>query len=114
MGVDLGGGRIIKRKAAPKGGSFPAACADLGFSARRCAAIVARAHDEAPLGSGQFGSIDILPPAGNDTARLGGQMVAEVRFNFGDGSSLTQEVWCKAVGSADDLACRQDPQIILS
>jgi hypothetical protein len=100
--------------AAPKGGSYPAACAELGFSARRCAAIVARAHTEAPLGSAQVAGVDILPPAGDDTVRLGGLMVAEVRFNFGDGSSVTQEVWCMGVGSADNLACRQDPQIVLS
>jgi hypothetical protein len=98
----------------PKGGTYPAACAGLGFSARRCAAIVDRAQKDAELNASSIVGIEILPPPRDDSARLGGTMVAQVRFTLTDGPSSTKDVWCKGVGSFDDLACQVDPEIQLS
>ncbi|MDQ6794628.1 MAG: hypothetical protein M3067_07415 [Chloroflexota bacterium] len=59
-------------------------------------------------------SFKVLPRTSDNSARLGGQMIARVRFDLADSTSILQEVWCTGVGSDDDLACRDDPQITLS
>lgn len=91
----------------PKGGAYPAACADLGFSARRCAAIVDWASHEAPITSTLVTRIEILTPPREARA------VARVRFSFADGPSVTQDIWCRGVGSVDNLACNDKPELML-
>jgi hypothetical protein len=100
----------------PSGGPYPDACADLGFGARRCAAIVDRAMDDAGIDKASVAAIEMLaptpPPLPDGVVRLGGPMVALIRFSFADSPSVTQQVWCKT-GIGDDLACNDDPQIQL-
>jgi hypothetical protein len=99
--------------AEPKGGPYPAACGDLGFSARRCAAIVARAQQEAELEPSSIARIAILPPTRDAGAALGGVMIARVQFSFTEGPDGTKDVWCKGVWAQDDLSCQENAQIEL-
>jgi hypothetical protein len=103
--------------AGPKGGSYPAACAEFGFPARRCAAIVDRAIDEAPINKTLVAGIELLPPAPpalrEGQHRSGGPMVVQVRFSFANAPSVTQEVWCHGIDLDDDLACTKDPRLML-
>ncbi len=95
------------------GGRYPDACAELGFSPTRCKAIVESKRDQLDIRQDQIAQVDILPPSGTDTATLGGQMVARVRFRLVDGKVSTHEFWCTGVGSASDRACRDDARITL-
>jgi hypothetical protein len=65
---------------ASRGGPYPEACGSLGFSERRCAAIVDRPLDRGEIENKDVTETEILPRAG-DAVRLGGQMVARVRFH---------------------------------
>ena len=99
--------------AGPKGGSYPAACEDFGFAARRCAAIVDRGVDQAAINKTLVTGVELLPlppppPPG------GRRAIARVRFSFADGTSVTQDVaGCAGVGTGDSLACDRDPQLQL-
>jgi hypothetical protein len=95
---------------APSGGVYPDACGQLGFRARQCAAIVARAQANASLRTQDVTSIDILPPSA-DGVQLGGRMVARVRFQLASAMERTEEVWCVGIGGQGDLACADDPMI---
>ena len=97
----------------PSGGPYPGACADLGFGARQCASIVARARSDVgiyPLGDP---TIDILPPTDDGKAGIGGAMISRVRFHLADGRDRTVEVWCLGVIGVGDDACNSDPTIMI-
>jgi hypothetical protein len=107
----LFGGYQLVGGGEPKGGVYPTACADFGFAARRCAAIVARARDEASIDAARVAGVELLAPPREGGVKLGGLMVAQVRFKLGDGASITQDVWCKGVWPSDDLACQENPEL---
>jgi hypothetical protein len=96
------------------GGPYPEACADLGFSDRRCAAIVERARKSAQIASDEVASIDLLPPYVPDTT-------VRVRFHLVDGDAVTKVVRCGSSPingglspiSGDSLACDREPRISL-
>ncbi|HEY0444800.1 MAG TPA: hypothetical protein VGC90_11315 [Candidatus Limnocylindrales bacterium] len=94
----------------PQGGPYPGACASLGFPARQCAAIVARARAETSIGARVVTGVRVLAPAPDNQTRLGGFVLARVRFDYVDGTADTAEVGCKT-SLGDDLACDADPQI---
>jgi hypothetical protein len=98
----------------PFGANLPraAGCAALDFPDRRCRAIVERARGSAPISGRQVIAATVLPPPPPDD-RLGGWMVARVQFDFADGQTDIEDVWCR-LGSGDDLACDSDPKIRLS
>lgn len=83
----------------PQGGPYPDACADLGFPARQCAAMVARAEYLTGAVAADT-PIDILPPK-QDGASIGGSMISRVRFHLADGRERTVEIWCIGVGGGD-------------
>ena len=95
-------------------GADPTGCAALKFPERRCQAVVARARDQAAFGPNLVTGLQVLAPVRDDQGRLGlSSVVARVRFDLGNGANVVREVWCGDVRS-DDLACRDDPQIMLS
>lgn len=93
------------------GGVYPDACESLGFGARQCAAIVARAEAELAIPPGSATSIDILPPAAEGNVSLGGQMIARVRFHQAALPDRIQEVWCVGIYGGGDLVCNKDASI---
>jgi hypothetical protein len=96
-----------------KGGPYPAACGDLGFSARRCAAIIDLAMDEAAIDETLVAGVEMLTPAGPG-APGERRAMARIRFSLRDGTSVTQDVTgCGGVGRDDELACTNDPQLQL-
>jgi hypothetical protein len=95
----------------PSGGVYPAACGQLGFQARQCAAIVTRAQANASIKKQDVASIDILPPSAVGGVQLGGRMVARVRFHLASATERTEEVWCVGILGQGDLACADDPTI---
>ena len=95
----------------PSGGPYPDACADLGFPARQCAAMVARAQSQLGLYPVDATAVDILPPAHDGRVRLSGNMVSRVRFHFATKPERTEEVWCIGIVDIGDLACNSDPTI---
>jgi hypothetical protein len=97
----------------PRGGIYPGACADFKFSARRCAAIVEQARDEAAIEKERITGIELLPPPREGGVNLGGIMVAQVRFSLSDGPTVTQQAWCKGAFGEDNRACNDDPQLML-
>ena len=90
---------------------YPGGCASLGFSARRCAAIVARARDAA---AGQVGgaatSIALLGPE-PDSVTLGSHQVARVVFGLPDGTSIVEPVVCVGVPAGPDDAVCAEPHL---
>jgi hypothetical protein len=86
-------------------------CDTLGFDARRCAAVVARARAQA--GNPTDVVTIVIRPAKFDPGLLGGQPLATVEFAFADGTTKTVVFGCM-VGSEDELACSNDPQIGIS
>jgi hypothetical protein len=96
----------------PSGGPYPAACEDLGFAARQCASMVARAASQSGVKSADAAAIDILPPTSDGGIGLGGYMISRVRFHLPSGADRIEEIWCIGVGGgADDEACIFDPTI---
>lgn len=96
----------------PAGGVYPDSCESLGFEARQCAAIVARAEADAGIEPAGVTSIDILAPATDRSVRLGGQMIARVRFHgLAIEPDLVQEVWCVGIIGGGDRACNKDANI---
>lgn len=76
--------------------------------------MVARARDQAAFGPHLVTGVQVLAPVKDDQGRLGlSSMVARVQFDFADGANVVREVWCGDIRS-DDLACQDDPQIMLS
>jgi hypothetical protein len=98
----------------PTGGVYPGACKELGFAARRCAAIVARAEAEGHVVTQDVTSIEMLPPVREGGVSLGGKMIAQVRFHLAGAVDQTEDVWCPGVGSQDSLACAEDPLLGIS
>jgi hypothetical protein len=96
----------------PRASTAESGCEALGFNERRCNAVVARARDEAGGRPVPVTGVTVLLPTDDGSVRLGGQMIARVRFDFADGSNVIQEVWCK-VSLEDDIACRDNPEIML-
>jgi len=99
----------------PQGGPYPGACADLGFVARQCAGMVARAESQSGVKAADTTGIDILPPTDDGVSRIGGGMVSRVRFHLADKTELTEEIWCIGVGMAGtgDYSCDSDPAIFI-
>jgi hypothetical protein len=99
--------------AGPKGGTYPAACAEFGFSARRCAAMIDLAMDEAAINETLVAGVEMLTLAGPG-APGERRAMARIRFSLRDGTSVTQDVTgCGGVGRDDELACTNDPQLLL-
>jgi hypothetical protein len=98
----------------PTGGVYPDACQELGFPARRCAAIVSRAKESGSVVTQDVTFIDILPPVREGGMSLGGMMIAQVRFHLAGAIEQTEDVWCLGVGSQDSLACAEDPVLGIS
>jgi hypothetical protein len=91
----------------PHGGAYPGACAQWGYSDRRCEAIVDDAIDAAGLERPEIASIELLPFKRVQT--LGGGQVALIRFRLFDGSALEQSVSC--VGVSFRPACNDAAEI---
>jgi hypothetical protein len=90
---------------------YPAGCVSLGFSARRCSAIVARARDgAAPSLDGGVASVGLLGPAA-DSTNLGHHQVARVVFGLRDGTTVVQPVVCVGVPAGPDDAVCQEPRL---
>ena len=88
-------------------------CDALGFDARRCAAVVARARERVgrPL---DVVSVFVGPPDRSGAALLGGGgPIATVDFTLADGSHERADVSCGHLGGrvSSDRACSSDPQI---
>lgn len=87
-------------------------CDTLGFDARRCAAVVARATNEAGNPEGVVTIVVRTAPL--DSTSLGSQPIATVGFTFSDGTSKTVEIRCGLGGfvlGSSDRVCSDDPQI---
>jgi hypothetical protein len=97
----------------PSGGVYPGACDPLGFGGQQCAAIVAKAAVDAALSAEAADSIDILPPTNDGRVRIGGYMIARVRFHHASEPDTTQEVWCTGVSDGGDRVCNPDPHIVM-
>jgi hypothetical protein len=96
----------------PSGQPLIAGCDTLGFDARRCAAVVARAMAQAGNPTGVVAIA--LGPVTFDPTSLGSQPLASVGFTLADGTTKTVEFRCMDIGNASDLACSGDPQIGIS
>jgi hypothetical protein len=96
------------------GGRYPAACADLRFSDRQCAAMVRRAEGASGIRADDVVAVEILPPKSDGNQPLGGGMIARVRFHLGSGEIWTEEISCIGVGSGSDRVCSPDAYISLS
>ena len=83
---------------------YPDGCASLGLSPRRCAAIVARAREEASSAvRAATASVTLLGPdagTGNHESR----QVARVVFHLADGTSVVQPIVCVGVPGGPQLA----------
>lgn len=93
----------------PRGGPYPEACGEWGYSARRCEAIVDRGRESAGIDEGDVRAIRLLPF--EPSVRLGGFQVALVRFELANGTSVDQDVQCVGVDSGP--ACNEDTQIFI-
>jgi hypothetical protein len=100
--------------ARPSGGPYPDACAELGFAARRCAAIVESARNESGIDKSAIAAVDILSRPREGSLQMGGEIVARVQFHLADGTSVMREAWCVGAGSPDNRACANDPQLVVS
>jgi hypothetical protein len=76
--------------------------------------MVARAERQAGLAVAGATSVDILPPANDGVARIGGSMISRVRFHLASGTDRTEEIWCIGVGGGDDDACNPDPIVAIA
>jgi hypothetical protein len=95
--------------ARPAGGPYPAACAQWGYSERRCEAIVERGLASAGLRAADVASIDLRPF--EQKATLGGPQVALIRFGMVGGGETEVEVWC--VGIDSGRACNENAAIAM-
>jgi len=98
---------------APSGGPYPAGCADIGFPATQCDAIVAIAQKNASIAPQTVTSIDILqqPFVSNGTVGDGHGVIAIVRFHRAGQPDKTVEVLCTGVTREYAFACSPDPRI---
>jgi hypothetical protein len=108
IGLLITGCSLVK-----SGGPYPAACAQFEFSARRCAAIVARGLDEAGIDRSDVTGIDLLPLP-EHAQSLGGGTVAVLRFHLGAGRDVDQEVVCVGISGSFDPACGEEARIRVS
>jgi hypothetical protein len=88
-------------------------CDTLGFDARRCAAVVARAREEA--GNPTNVVMIVIRPAKVDTTSLGSHPLATVGLTLADGTQETVDLTCFNVVArpSSDRACDPDAQIAL-
>ena len=93
---------------------YPAGCAGLGFSSRRCAAIVARARTKAGLEADAEVTVGLLAPSNEGPRSLGGGQIAQVVFGLADGSSVVQPVMCFGVPAGPDDAVCSEPRLAVS
>jgi hypothetical protein len=91
----------------PRGGSYPEACDQWDYSARRCEALVERAMHQAGVDEAEVSSVELLPF--ERQANLGGQQAALVRLLFADGRIVDQAVHCVGVDSGP--ACMEGASI---
>jgi hypothetical protein len=93
--------------------AYPDGCADYGFSARRCDAIVAWAEAQLPAGHPGVRSIELGPDPEPEAVRLGGSFTALVRFRMEDGAALDFPLYC-GIGGQWSLLCTDTPEIRMS
>jgi len=96
----------------PQGGPYPGACAEFGFAARQCAAMVGRVATWSDGKMVDADTIDVLPPT-EGSRGIGGYMIARVRSHPATGPAKTVEIWCIGVGGGDDDVCHSDPIIFI-
>ena len=96
---------------APKGGAYPGACAELGFSDRRCAAIVTRGLEELGVPRADASAIDLLPPPPQQGVSLGGGPIAVVRVHGVSGDTIDQVIVCVGVSGAFDPSCGENARM---
>jgi hypothetical protein len=105
----LAGCQLVGAVTGPRGGAYPAACAQWEYSARRCGVIVDRAMQRAKIDESAVIAIDLLPF--DQQAELGGHQVARVAFHVEGGATVEQDVWC--IGVDDSFLCREDAPLHL-
>jgi hypothetical protein len=86
---------------------YPDGCEGFGFSARRCAAIVAKARESLTTEPAQ---IELLEPE-QDSATPGGNQVARVAFTLADGSRVVTPVTCVGVPDGPQDSVCQEPRL---
>jgi len=94
---------------------YPDGCAGLGFSARRCSAIVDRARADAGLATASAAiSVGLLPPDNSGPRKLSGGQVAQVVFGLRDGTSAVQPVLCIGVPAGPEDGVCWEPRLAVS
>ena len=96
----------------PAGGTYPDACAQWDYSARRCEAIVDRALKQAVVDPDSVQSIFLLPFEQDVSLGVGGGAVALIRFELADGGHVDQDVRC--VGVERSPVCNEDARISIA
>lgn len=86
-------------------------CTALGFSARRCLAVVEAAMAQRSLGWADITGVHLEQPS---LVTLGGAPVAEVTFELVDGSSASATTVCPLGANLYSPVCTEHPQIRLS
>lgn len=99
---------------APREGSYPEACAGLGFSAVRCRAIVARATELVSVRPDEVTSARFVTSPPEPGVTLGGGRIAVVALRLADGRELVQEIRCAGISGEADRVCNEDPHIGVS
>jgi hypothetical protein len=107
--VLIAGCDLVGRIGTPRGGLYPDACAQWGYSARRCEAIVDRGRDNAQVTLDEVRSIQLLPF--EPQVGLGGYQVALIRFELLTGASIDQAVHC--IGVDMSRACNENAEIVV-
>ena len=93
-----------------RGGPYPDACADLGFTQRRCDAIVDRARRG--LDAETVAQVTFLPFERN--SGVGFHQLARVEPVLFSGDRLTTDIVYAGVGFESDRVCQDDPRIVIS
>jgi hypothetical protein len=88
------------------------ACPRLGFSPRRCDAVIARAIEVAGVRPADVAAVKLGRPGGQ-TVSLGGTLAAVAELSLADGAVVAQEVWCIGIGGQYRAWCVDDPQVQL-
>jgi hypothetical protein len=88
-------------------------CDTLGFDARRCDAVVARAREGAhpPVRAEEVIAATVTRPI-RDTTSAGSFPIASVTFDLVGGGTTTVDVRC-GLPAASDRVCNADPQVTL-
>lgn len=110
--VALGSHQAMSSAAASPTAGLVTGCAALGFDARRCNAIVARATRTAGSPNGIV-AVAVEPPDRSGGVTLaGGGPIATVDFTLAGGVHRRVDVSCGLAGPrSSDRACSADPQI---